>query len=98
MGCWYTNDLKIAASDWHISQLTFTRFASGPMASLRKLLRNAVVEALAFLPFTARLLKIPLLNRCILWILFRLERDDLTVAAAGPRFCRYRMWLNWQDG
>jgi FkbM family methyltransferase len=31
-----------------------------------------------------------------LWLLFHLESERLTIAPAGPGFCRYRMWLNWQ--
>jgi hypothetical protein len=78
--------------------MTFIRFTPAPMANGREFFRNAVVKAVAFLPFAASLLKIPLLNRSMLWILFRLERDELTVTGAGPRFCPYPMWLKWQDG
>jgi FkbM family methyltransferase len=68
------------------------------MINSRKLLRDVLIEALAIFPFTATLMRARILNHCILWALFQLERDEITVARAGPGFCRYRMWLNWQDG
>ncbi len=49
------------------------------------------------LPLRARLW---LQNRCtrpLLWFLFHLETEPVTIAPVGPDFCRYRMWLNWQD-
>jgi FkbM family methyltransferase len=32
----------------------------------------------------------------LLGVLFRLERDDIVIAPAGPRGCRFQMKLSWQ--
>ena len=65
--------------------------------SLRRFLRDVVIETLAVFPFIADLLKVRLLNRGILWMLFRLEKNEIAESAVGPRFCRFRMWLDWQN-
>jgi FkbM family methyltransferase len=63
---------------------------------LRKLLRDAALEILTFCPFSKMLFARPYSNRVLLWVLFHLERNTVTVARAGPRFCRYPLWVNWQ--
>jgi FkbM family methyltransferase len=50
------------------------------------------------LPLGARLWLENRWSRPLLWFLFHLETDNLTIAPVGPAFCRYRMWLTWQGG
>ncbi|MGO8733693.1 MAG: FkbM family methyltransferase [Terriglobia bacterium] len=65
--------------------------------SIRRLLRDAVADALASLPLHTKLWALSRLRRPILWTLFRLETAPMTLTSAGPNPCRYRMWVNWQD-
>jgi FkbM family methyltransferase len=62
----------------------------------RKLLRDSLVEALVLLPLSVRLWILKNCRRPLLWALFRLESSRLTVVRAGPRFCRYPLWVVWQ--
>src|SRR2546426_7239159 len=62
----------------------------------RKLLRDSVVETMVFLPLGVRLWILKNCRRPLLWTLFRLESSRLTVVRAGPRFCRYPLWVVWQ--
>jgi FkbM family methyltransferase len=62
----------------------------------RKLLRDSVVEALVLLPLSVRLWILKNCRRPLLWTLFRLESSRLAVVRAGPRFCRYPLWVVWQ--
>ncbi len=64
----------------------------------RRLLRDVVVEALARLPLSVKTFMIRRCRRALLWVLFHLESERITIARVGPSLCRYLMWLNWQGG
>jgi FkbM family methyltransferase len=60
-------------------------------------LRNLVLGAMAKLPSKTRIWALNRLRRPILWTLFHLETEPVTVSSAGPSYCRYQMRLVWQS-
>ena len=60
-------------------------------------LRDLVVGAMTKTPPGTKAWAIDRLRRPILWTLFRLENESVTVCSAGPSYCRYRMRLVWQN-
>jgi FkbM family methyltransferase len=66
--------------------------------AFRKVIRDVVVEALAFLPVRLKRLMMSKLRRPLLWLLFHLETERATIARAGLPLHRFRMWLDWHRG
>jgi FkbM family methyltransferase len=64
--------------------------------AFRTVLRDLITEALALLPLKVKTVLVSRCGRILLWVLFRLEKDALTIARAGPSFQRFPMWLSWQ--
>jgi FkbM family methyltransferase len=62
-----------------------------------KSLRDFTIKALMLLPLSIRLWLLSSGTRPLLWLLFHLETEAVTIAPMGPGFCRYPMWFNWQS-
>jgi len=48
------------------------------------------------LPLRTRLWLLAQCTRPLLWLLFHLETESVTISPVGTGFCRYRMWLSWR--
>ena len=59
-----------------------------------KTLRDLAIRALMLTPLWTRLWVMAQCTRPLLWLLFHLEKDPMTIAPVGPGFCRYRMGVN----
>ena len=70
---------------------------SANTSNQNRFLRDLVVATMAKTPPGTRAWAIARLRRPILWTLFRLENEPVTVCSAGPSYCRYRMRLVWQN-
>ena len=64
---------------------------------VRTALRDFAIHALMLLPLRTRLWLLARCTRLLLWLLFHLEREPVTIAPVGPGWCRYRLWLGWQS-
>ena len=62
----------------------------------RTALRDLTVECLALQPLRMKVWEYRRLQRYLLGVLFRLEKDRIVVTRAGPAGQRFRMRLSWQ--
>jgi FkbM family methyltransferase len=63
---------------------------------LRSLFRDAVVACLSFQSQGMKRWEFRHLRRYILWVLFRLEKQEIVETTAGPPGQRFRMRLRWR--
>ena len=63
----------------------------------RKRIRDLTIWFLTLLPLRTRVWLLERWLRPLLWFMFHLESDVVTIAPVGPDFCRFRMSYAWQD-
>jgi FkbM family methyltransferase len=87
-------------SDFRVVSALKENRSQDPLVRMRKafrrVIRDVVVEALAFLPVRVKRLIMSKFRRPVLWVLFHLETEPITIARAGLPLHRFRMWLDWQ--
>src|SRR5437879_8722786 len=64
--------------------------------TLRRRLRDALLQSISVLPLSWKLWLHQNHPRYLLGVLFRLEKEPVTVSPAGPAGARFMMKLSWQ--
>lgn len=62
----------------------------------RRFFRDLLVDCLAFQPQAVKRWEFRHFQRYILWMLFRIEREEIVETPAGPTGRRFRMRLRWR--